>query len=207
MNNRKKVAGLSLTSTIMQGITLFITASILIILIVLCFALFGIMGDSIGSMENIDPDSVTAGWEVLFGTAGGFLGIIAGVMLIFLSISMIGPVIAGIVVFIYGIRTYQKRDTDKFKRMARNDSIVKLVISAVMIIISLFFLPSFGSEQDFVEQLVELVSILVFDIPYIVTIVVSIMALRDIKYIEELPDDSHPQYIESIEDNSPYSWQ
>lgn len=207
MDIRKKVARYSLLSTIMQGIMLLFIISVLVIAVVLIFYLGGFIGASAGLTQNVNPDDVTAGWAVLFGAAGSMIGVLTGIILFFVSIMLIGPLIAGIVVLIYGIRTYKKRDTVDFTWMVKNDSIVKLVISAAMIILSIFMMPSPESVKAFVAQLDELALILVFDIPAIVMVILSIMALRDIKYIEELPDDSHPQYIECIEDKSPYSWQ
>ncbi len=207
MDIRKKVARYSLLSTIMQGITLLFIVSVLIMAVVLIFYLGGFIGNSAGLTQNVNPDDVTAGWQVLFGAAGSVIGVLAGIILFFAIIMLIGPLIAGIVILIYGIRTYKKRDTVDFPRMVKNDSIIKLVINAVIIILSLFTMPSSESVKAFVTQLDEMVLVLVYDIPAIVTVILSIMALRNIKCIEELPDDSHSQYIESIEDNSPYSWQ
>lgn len=188
MDIRKKVAKYSLISTIMQVITLMFILGVLIMSVVLVFYLGGFIGDSVGLTENIKPDDVTAGWTVLFGAAGSVIGVLAGVMLIFLIIMLIGPLIAGIVVVIYGIRTYKKRDSADFARRVKNDSIVKVVINAVIIILSLFTMPSSGSIKAFIAQLDYMAKVLFFDIPAIVTVVLSILVLRNIKYIEELPD-------------------
>lgn len=189
MDIRKKVAKYSLISTIMQVITLMFILGVLIMSVVLVFYLGGFIGDSVGLTENIKPDDVTAGWAVLFGAAGSVIGVLAGVVLIFLIIMLIGPLIAGIVVVIYGIRTYKKRDSADFARRVKNDSIVKVVINAVIIILSLFTMPSSGSIKAFIAQLDDMAKVLFFDIPAIVTVVLSILVLRNIKYIEELPDN------------------
>lgn len=185
MDIRKKVAKYSLLSTIMQGIMLLFIVCVLVMAIVLVFYLGGFIGGSAGLTQNVKPDDVTAGWAVLFGAAGSVIGVLAGVVLIFLIIMLIGPLIAEIVVLIYGIHTYKKRDSSDFVRKVKNDSIIKLVINAVIIIISLFTMPSSESIKAFVAQLDEMAKMLVFDIPAIVTVVLSILVLRDIKYIEE----------------------
>lgn len=189
MDIRKKVARYSLLSTIMQGIMLLFIVCVLVMAIVLVFYLGGFIGDSAGLTQNVKPDDVTAGWAVLFGAAGSVIGVLAGVVLVFLIIMLIGPLIAEIVVLIYGIRTYKKRDSADFARRVKNDSIIKLLINAVIIIISLFTMPSSESIKAFVAQLDEMAKMLVFDIPAIVTVVLSILVLRDIKYIEEPSDD------------------
>lgn len=189
MDIRKKVAKYSLLSTIIQGMMLLFFVCVLIMAIVLVFYLGGFIGDSAGLTQNVKPDDVTAGWAVLFGAAGSVIGVLAGVVLVFLIIMLIGPLFAEIVVFIYGIRTYKKRDSADFVRRVKNDSIIKIVINAVIIIMSLFTMPSSESIKAFVAQLDEMAKVLVFDIPAIVTVVLSILVLRDIKYIEEPSDD------------------
>lgn len=189
MDIREKITKYSLISTIMQGITLLFIVGVMIMSVVLVFYLGGFIGDSVGLTENINPDDVTAGWAVLFGAAGSVIGVLAGVLLIFLIIMLIGPLIAGIVVLIYGIRTYKKRDSAEFTRRVKNDSIVKLVINAVIIILSLFTMPQSESIKAFIVQLDNMAMVLVFDIPAIVSVVLSIMVLRNIKYIEEPADD------------------
>ena len=174
----------------MQGITLlFIIGVMIMSVVILVFYLGGFIGDSVGLTENIKPDDVTAGWAVLFGAAGSLIGVLAGVMLICLIIMLIGPLIAGIVVLIYGIRTYNKRDSVDFARRVKNDSILKLVINAVIIILSLFTMQESDSIKAFIAQLDDMAMVLVFDIPAIVTVVLSILVLRNIKYIEEPADD------------------
>lgn len=204
MDNRKKVAQYSLISTIMQGIMLVFIVSVLVMAIVLIFYLGGFIGDSAGLTQNVNPDDVTAGWAVLFGAAGSVIGVLAGIILIVLSVILIGPLIAGIVVLSYGIHTYKRRESIDFARRVKNDSIIKLVINAVIIILSLFTMPSSGSVKSFIAQLDEMAMILVFDIPAIVTVILSIMALRKVKDIEVLPQESKQQYIEYNEDNSSY---
>ncbi len=204
MDNRKKVAQYSLISTIMQGIMLVFIVSVLVMAIVLIFYLGGFIGDSAGLMQNVNPDDVTAGWAVLFGAAGSVIGVLAGIILIVLSVILIGPLIAAIVVLIYGIHTYKRRESIDFARRVKNDSIIKLVINAVIIILSLFTMPSSGSVKSFIAQLDEMAMILVFDIPAIVTVILSIMALRKVKDIEVHPQESKQQYIEYNEDNSSY---
>lgn len=195
MDKRNKVARFSLVSTIMQGISLFFIVGLLILLVALTFSLGGFIGESAGLMENVNPDDVTAGWQVLFGAAGSFFGVMAGIFLIGVSILLVGPMIAEIVAIIYGIRTYKKRGTADFKRMVKNDSIVKLVIHAVIVIVGLFSMPEFGSVKSFLAQLGEMLLVLVFCAPSITTVIMSIMALCNIKYIEELPDGYHMNYI------------
>lgn len=189
MDIRKKVAKYSLLSTILQGIMLLFLVCVLIMAVVLVFYLGGFIGDSAGLTQNVKPDDVTAGWAVLFGAAGSVIGVLAGIILVFLIIMLIGPLIAEIVVLIYGIHTYKKRDSSDFARRVKNDSIIKLVINAVIIIMSLFTMPSSDSIKAFVAQLDEMAKVLVFDIPAIVTVVLSILVLRDIKYMEEPSDD------------------
>lgn len=189
MDIRKRVAKYSLISTIMQGITLLFIIGVLIMSVVLVFYLGGFIGDSAGLTQNVKPDDVTAGWAILFGAAGSVIGVLAGIILVFLIIMLIGPLIAGIVVLIYGIRTYKQRDSVDFERRVKNDSIVKLVINAVIIILSLFTMPTSGSIKAFVAQLDEMAKILVFDIPAIIAVVLSILVLRNIKYMDEPSDE------------------
>lgn len=195
MDKRNKVARFSLVSTIMQGISLFFIVGLLILLVALTFSLGGFIGESAGLMENVNPEDVTAGWQVLFGAAGSFFGVMVGIILIFAAILLVGPMLAEIVAMIYGIRTYKKRDTVDFKRMVKNDSIVKLVIHAVIVIVGLYSIPTSGSIKSFIAQLGELLLVLVFCAPSITTVIMSIMALCNIKYIEELPDGYHMNYI------------
>ena len=195
MDKRNKVARFSLVSTIMQGISLFFIVGLLILLVALTFSLGGFIGESAGLMENVNPEDVTAGWQVLFGAAGSFFGVMVGIILIFAAILLVGPMLAEIVAMIYGIRTYKKRDTVDFKRMVKNDSIVKLVIHAVIVIVGLYSIPTSGSIKSFIAQLGELLLVLVFCAPSITTVIMSIMVLCNIKYIEELPDGYHMNYI------------
>jgi len=162
MDKRNKVARFSLVSTIMQGISLFFIVGLLILLVALTFSLGGFIGESAGLMENVNPEDVTAGWQVLFGAAGSFFGVIAGIVLVFAALLLVGPMLAEIVAMIYGIRTYKKRDTVDFKRMVKNDSIVKLVIHAVIVIVGLYSIPTSGSIKSFIAQLGELLLVLVF---------------------------------------------
>ena len=185
MENREKVAGLSLTSTIMQGINLFFSLGMMILFVILLFVLLGVIGESAGLMENVNPDDVTAGWQVLFGAGGAFFGVIILVIVVLALIMFAGPIVAGIFAFIYGIRTYKKRYTSDFVRMVKNDSIFKLVINAVAVTGSLFTIPASGSEISFLGQLGVLILMLVISIPSIVTVIVSIMALCNIKYIDD----------------------
>ena len=173
----------------MQGITLLFIIGVLIMSVVLVFYLGGFIGDSAGLTQNVKPDDVTAGWAILFGAAGSVIGVLAGIILVFLIIMLIGPLIAGIVVLIYGIRTYKQRDSVDFERRVKNDSIVKLVINAVIIILSLFTMPTSGSIKAFVAQLDEMAKILVFDIPAIIAVVLSILVLRNIKHMDEPSDE------------------
>ncbi len=197
MDKKNKVARFCLISNIMQGIVLLFIAVLLILLVVLTFSLGGFIGESAGVMENVNPDDVTAGWQVLFGAAGSFFGVIAAIMLIGAAIVLVGPMIATIVAMIYGIRTYRKRDTADFKRMVKNDSIVKLVIHAVIVVVGLYSLPTIGSVKSFMAQLGEMVLILIFCAPSIISVIMSIMALCNIKHLEELSDEYHAEYIES----------
>ncbi len=204
MDIRKKVARYSLLSTIMQGITILLVVGLLIMVVVLMGYLTGFIGDSIESTRNLNPDDVTAGWQVLFGSVGGLFGVFAGMLLFAAMILLIGPIIVGIVVLIYGIRTYKRRNTSEFKRMVKNDSIIKLVINAVVVIMSLLTMPLSESAKTIVSQADEIVRTLLYALPSIVSMIVSILALVNVKYIEELPEESERQYIEYNEDNSPY---
>lgn len=204
MDVRKKVARYSLLSTVMQGITLLLVVGLLITMVVLMCYLTGFIGDSFESTKNLNPDDVTAGWQVLFGSVGGLFGAFVGIVLIVAIILLIGPIIAGIIVLIYGIRTYKKRDTSDFKRMVKNDSIIKLVINAVFVIMCLFTMPSSESMKAFVSQLDEMLITVLCALPSIVCVIISILTLKNVNYIEELPEESERQYIEYNEDRSPY---
>ena len=204
MTIREKVAKYCLISNIMQGIVLVFVVGMMIMLTVLMFVLFGLVGESTGMLKDVNPDDVTAGWQVLFGAAGGFFGAFAAILIVGLIIFMVGPFIAQIVALIHGMRTYKKRDTAEFRRMVKNDSIIKLVINAGMILFGLISLPSSDNVKSFLGQLDDFIKIIVFCIPSIVCVVMSIMVLRNAKDIEELSDTYMPEYIEYNEDNSPY---
>ncbi len=185
---RDKVSKYSLISTVMHGITLVFIAGVLIMLIVLTFLLSGWIGESAGLMENVNPDDVTAGWQVLFGAGGSLFGAFAWILIVAMIILLIGPLIAETVAFIYGIHTYRKRDTADFTRMVRNDSIIKLIFSTGMLIMCFLAFPSSKNVEAFVGQLDDYVKIFIFSIPSLVSIIVSILALRNTKYIEgDLP--------------------
>ena len=185
MEIKEKVVRYSLISTIMHGITLAFVAGLMIMLIVLTFILSGWIGESAGMMENVNPDDVTTGWQVLFGAGGSFLGAFAWILIVAAIVLLIGPLIAETAALIYGIRTYKKRNTVNFVRMVKNDSIFKLVISAVMLVMSFFAFPSSDNVKAFVGQLDELAKVMVFALPSIISVVLSIMSLRNIKYIED----------------------
>ena len=205
MEIRKKVVRFTLISTILQGISLLLILGFIITLIVLIVGLTGVMKESTGLMENVNPDDVTAGWQVLFGAAGGVFGLIAGIVLLFAILFLIGPLIAETAVLIYGIRTYRKRDTVEFKRMAKNDSIIKLATNAVAVV--LLVLSVFSSEenaQTIAGLFEELAKVVLFTLPSIACVVVSILALKNVNDIEELPEESEQQYIEYYEDKTPY---
>lgn len=205
MSIRDKAVRLSLISTVIQGIALFFTIGFSIVLVVLTCLLAGMIGKSAGLMENVNPDDVTAGWQVLFGAAGSFFGAVVWMVLLILLISLIGPVIAETLVCIYGIRTYKKRNTPDFKRMVKNDSIIKLVINAVTVIVFIFAAFSMESSEQTIASLMEsLVVALLITLPSIACTVVSIVTLQKVNDIEELPEESEQQYIEYYEDKTPY---
>lgn len=205
MTIREKVARYCLISNILQGITLVLVIGFVITLVVWTFLLTGLIGESAGLMENVNPDDVTAGWQVLFGAAGSFLGLFAQIMLVCMIIFMVGPIIAQIVALVYGIRTYKMRDLAEFKSRAKNDSIIKLVMNAVMVVVLCFiFLPSSENAKAFVGQLDDYAKVLIFALPSMVCVVVSIRMLRTVNDLEELPKQYGQQYIEYDENNAPY---
>ena len=78
---RKKVSLITLLSTIIHGIVGAVTSFISIISIVLMIVLSGFIKDSAGMLNKTYYDSVTGGWEVLFGLIGTFLGVFVLVVL------------------------------------------------------------------------------------------------------------------------------
>ena len=88
--------------------------------------------------------------------------------------------------------------------MAKNDSIIKLVLNAVMVVMFLLSILSSAGTKAFTELSAEYVKVLIFTLPPIVSVVLSILTLKNVNYIEELPEESGQSYIEYSEDNPSY---
>ena len=204
MENKNKVVRLSLISTIIQGILLAITVALMIALIVFMFFLIGVIRESSGDMGNINPDDVTAGWQVIFGLAGSVFGVLELIVCISFLILFITPIIIQAVVFGYGVRTYKKRGTDDFMRMIKNDSICKLVINAIFILLLTLTPISNGEAQTLAELFISIGKGILMTSPSVACVIISILALKNIRHIEAECKETEQDYIEYYEDNSSY---
>lgn len=208
MDIKKKMVGLSLASTVMQGVWLLFLIVGMILLITVGIVVTDVLKDHSDALEHFDPDSVTAGWEFLFHMAGGVFGVLTWIFILFIVIFMIWPIIVQVFLLVYGIRTYKKREEADFKRMIRIDSIAKLVVNAMTVIITLYFwYPTDERMKEILSGLASLGIALLICILPLISLILSIMVLRNVKYIEEEPVPVQPEHIENNEDNSSYLWQ
>lgn len=204
MDKRNKVARLSLISTIIQGISLVITVALMIALIVFIIFLIGVIRKSGGMLEYLNPDDVTAGWKVLLGIGGSVFGVLELIVAIGFFLMFIGPIVVEAIIFRNGICTYKKRDTDEFKKMVKNDSISKLVVNGIYVMLWTFTPISEGDAQTLAELFQLVGEGLLFSAPSVACVIISILALNNMKDIEEHSKERKQDYIEYYEDNSPY---
>ena len=185
MENKNKVARLSLISTIIQGILLFITVALMIALIVFMIFLVGVIKKSGGMLEYLNPDDVTAGLKVLIGIGGSVFGVLELIVAIGFLLMFIGPIVVEAIIFRNGICTYKKRDTDEFVKMAKNDSISKLVLNAAFVLLLTISPISEGEVQTLAELFKVVGRGILFTSPSVACVIISILALNKIKYIED----------------------
>lgn len=185
MENKNKVARLSLISTIIQGILLFITVALMIALIVFMIFLVGVIKKSGGMLEYLNPDDVTAGLKVLIGIGGSVFGVLELIVAIGFLLMFIGPIVVEAIIFRNGICTYKKRDTDEFVMMAKNDSISKLVLNAAFVLLLTISPISEGEVQTLAELFKVVGRGILFTSPSVACVIISILALNKIKYIED----------------------
>ena len=204
MEKRNKVARLSLISTIIQGISLTITVLLMIALIVFMIFLIGVIEKSGGMLEYLNPDDVTAGWKVLFGIGGSAFGVLGLIVAIGFFLMFIGPIVIETIIFRNGIRTYKNRDTDEFMKMAKNDSVSKLVLNGVFVVLLTISPISEGEVQTLSELFTIIGKGLLFSSPSLACVIISILALKNVKYVEAQSMEPKQDYIEYYEDNSSY---
>lgn len=205
MDIKKKVLTISLLSTIIHGMVAVVTSFISIISIVFMIIVSGFIKESAGMLDKPYYDSVTGGWEVLFGMIGTFLGLFVFVALAVVVLFVLLPAILNTLVMIYGVRTYNHRNDTIFKKMVRRDGKWKLILSVLSLVClgaGGISLTVYTMKQG--EDIMSLVfTFMVFCVPFVLSTILNILNLNFAKQIEEKTDN----YISYEEDNSSYLWQ
>ena len=205
MDIKKKVSIISLLSTIIHGAVAAVTSLISVISIVFMIVVSGFVKESAGMLDKPYYDSVTGGWEVLFGLIGTFLGLFIFVALAVVVLFVLLPAILNTLVMIYGIRTYNHRNDTVFKKMARRDGKWKLILSLLSIVClgaEGISITVYTMKQG--EDIMSLaLTFMLFCVPFVLSAVLNIMNLNFVKQIEEKTENRIPYE----EDNSSYLWQ
>lgn len=190
MNIRNRIAAFSMVTTVIQGLTAVISLVCVVIAIIGMVVLSGVISESFGMMENVAPNSVVAGWQVLFGLGGMFLGIFGLIVIIALAVQFGIPLVANIFFVVYGIRTYKSRNNSKFKKMAKNDSMYKLIFNGVAVAYCIgsgltILLEKWNGTTGVLGDGFLAVAFLLLSIPFIVAAVLNISNLVSVKYLED----------------------
>lgn len=203
MKVKNRIVAFSVITTVIQGLTAFLSCVCVIFAIVGFLFLSKIITESSGMLDSIDPESVVAGWQALFGIGGMFFGIVGIVVVVVLLVFFGIPLVANIFFVVYGIRTYRNRNNSRFKRMAKNDSMYKLIFNGVAVAYCIgaginIFLEEWNGTTGVLGDVVAAIVFLLSSIPFIVAMVLNISNLVSVKRLEDEPEqtDYSSQYVE-----------
>lgn len=203
MNIKNRIAAFSMITTVIQGLAAVVLFAFVVIAIIGMVILSGVITESSGMLDNIDPESVVAGWQVLFGIGGVFLGIFGFVVIAALLFFFGIPLVANIFFVVYGIRTYKNRNSSRFKKMAKNDSMYKLIFNGVAVAYCIgtginIFIEEWSGTTGVLGDTLAAVVFLLSSIPFIVAAVLNISNLVSVKQLEDEPEHIgyNSQYVE-----------
>jgi len=201
MNTKTRITAFSVITTIFQGIIAVFSFLFVVLSVIGFVVLSGMLTESMGLMENVDSESVVAGWQVLFGIGGVFFGIVGLIIVVALLLQFGIPLVANIFFVVYGIRTYKNRNTGKYKKMVKNDSMYKLIFNGVGTAYLLgssmtLMLENYDCSSSGDEVVAIILSIL--SIPFIISAALNISNLVSVKKLEDEPEqtDYSSQYVE-----------
>lgn len=203
MNVKNRIAAFSMITTVIQGLVAVVSFSFVIIAIIGFVLISEVITESTGWLNNIDPESVVAGWQALFGIGGVFLGIVGIVVVAALLVQFGIPLVANVFFVIYGIRTYKNRNNSRFKKMAKNDSMYKLIFNGVAVAYCIgsgltILLEKWTGTTGVLGDGLAAVVFLLLSIPFILAAVLNISNLVSVKQLEDEPEqtDYSSQYVE-----------
>jgi len=201
MNTKTRITAFCVITTIFQGIIAVFSFLFVVLSVIGFVVLSGMLTESMGLMENVDSESVVAGWQVLFGIGGVFFGIVGLIIVVALLLQFGIPLVANIFFVVYGIRTYKNRNTGKYKKMVKNDSMYKLIFNGVGTAYLLgssmtLMLENYDCSSSGDEVVAIILSIL--SIPFIISAALNISNLVSVKKLEDEPEqtDYSSQYVE-----------
>ena len=203
MNVKNRIAAFSMITTVIQGLVAVVSFSFVIIAIIGFVLISEVITESTGWLNNINPESVVAGWQALFGIGGVFLGIVGIVVVAALLVQFGIPLVANVFFVIYGIRTYKNRNNSRFKKMAKNDSMYKLIFNGVAVAYCIgsgltILLEKWTGTTGVLGDGLAAVVFLLLSIPFILAAVLNISNLVSVKQLEDEPEqtDYSSQYVE-----------
>ena len=203
MNVKNRIAAFSMITTVIQGLVAVVSFAFVIIAIIGFVLISEVITESTGWLNNIDPESVVAGWQALFGIGGVFLGIVGIVVVTALLVQFGIPLVANVFFVIYGIRTYKNRNNSRFKKMAKNDSMYKLIFNGVAVAYCIgsgltILLEKWTGTTGVLGDGLAAVVFFLLSIPFILAAVLNISNLVSVKQLEDEPEqtDYSSQYVE-----------
>lgn len=147
-DNYKKIRTYTLITNIVDSVITGIAGVIFILGLIASFMTWGPASDAMGNVSDVDPEGVTAGFEVLWNLFGGFA---LGFMLVIgVAMAIIGAflTIVFLLVIIHGYITYGKMKyryecaRPLYKKSVRRDCIFKILLNGVMAVGFFLFLIS-----------------------------------------------------------------
>ena len=203
MNVKNRIAAFSMITTVIQGLVAVVSFAFVIIAIIGFVLISEVITESTGWLNNIDPESVVAGWQALFGIGGVFLGIVGIVVVVALLFQFGIPLVANIFFVVYGIRTYKNRNNSRFKKLAKNDSMYKLIFNGVAVAYCIgsgltILLEKWTGTTGVLGDGLAAVVFFLLSIPFILAAVLNISNLVSVKQLEDEPEqtDYNSQYAE-----------
>jgi len=154
---------------------------------------FEFASDSFDSINGIDSNSPSAGFEVLFGLTGAGLGFIGGVLICIAIAILVGLclyLLPGIITGIIAQISYKKKaksDVNKCISSFNVDGYVKAIMNGIICLFALIFLLT-NRGDGFVDALV---SVLVGFCNYIAVFILSVIQIIKVNEIKGRFDDNY----------------
>ena len=177
MNTKTRITAFSVITTIFQGIIAVFSFLFVVVSVIGFVLLSGMLTESMGLMENVDSGSVVAGWQVLFGIGGVFLGIAGLIIVVALLLQFGIPLVANI--------------DSMYKLIFNGVGTAYLLGSSMTLMLENCDCSSSGDE-------VVAIILSILSIPFIISAALNISNLVSVKQLEDEPEqtDYSSQYVE-----------